>query len=273
MKLAEHKKKVILVTGAASGIGKEIVNFLTEKGYFVIGADMDDVGLEKLENENIATELLNTSDPDSIHAAFHSVSQYTEKLDGLVNNAGIFDQMPLVEGDMERFEQLINVNVLGPYRMTKAFFPLLYPSKGRIINMSSETARTVLPFQTYGVSKYMMEAWSNILRMELQLLGMYVILIRPGGHKTPLMQKTIDILDKIPHDSIFRSSLQKIRETGIKKVEAVKHDPKHVAKVVYRALTDKNPNSIYSVHESLLYRMLSLLPGRMKEFLVLNMLK
>ena len=119
----------------------------------------------------------------------------------------------------------------------------------------------------------MMEAWSNTLRMELKLLGMHVSLIRAGGHKTPLMDKTLDVLNNVPEDSIFKSALAKIKETGGKKVRAVNKDPRDVAKAVLKAISAKNPKRIYSVNESGLYKFLTIIPRRVKESLVLGALR
>jgi NAD(P)-dependent dehydrogenase (short-subunit alcohol dehydrogenase family) len=267
------KKKVVLITGAGSGLGKSIAMHLSLNGYHVIGIDMNKEGLSGLETGNITASVMDVTKVESINAAYIEISDQFKGIDAIINNAGIFDQVPMVEGGVRRYEQLLQVNVLGAYRVSNIFFPLLFRNKGQIINISSETARTLLPFQTYGSSKYMMEAWSNTLRMELRLLGMHVSLIRAGGHKTPLMDKTLEILNNVPEDSLYKNALEKIKDTGGKKVKAVENDPLDVAKVVLKALTAKNPNRIYSVNESNLYRFLSMIPRRVKEFLVIGVLR
>jgi len=266
------KKKVVLVTGAASGLGKCISEYLVSKNIHIIGTDMNIDTLQKLKNDKISIAHLDVTDKSSILKAYQEIHKTIDGLDALINNAGIFDQIPLIEGGIERYERLININVLGAFRITNIFFPLLYKTNGRIINISSETAKTLLPFQSYGSSKYMMEAWSNTLRMELKLLGMHVSLIRAGGHKTPLMEKTLDILNNVPDDSLFRNALNKIRETGGKRVISVQKDPLDVARKVFNAVNDEIPNRIYSVNESNLYRFLSILPRSIKESLVLRSL-
>lgn len=269
----DKKKNAVFVTGAANGLGKAISVFLANKGFHVIGADNDRDGLEDLMKRNISTIFLDVTRPETIIEAKKLVEKLTDSLDVLVNNAGIFDQIPMVEGDQHRFEHLINVNVLGAFRITHTFFPLLYKRKGQIINISSETAGTLLPFQSYGSSKYMMEAWSEMLRMELKLLGMPVTLIRPGGHKTSLMDKTIEALNRIPEQSIFVDALEKIRKVGVKKVQKVNKSPEEVAQVVYKAILDPDPKRIYAVNESRLYKTLGLVPRQLKEFLVIRSLK
>ena len=267
------KKKVVLITGAASGLGKAIAQYLAINGHQVIGTDVNPDNLNALENSNITTKILDVTREESVNTAYSEISKQFDSLDVIINNAGIFDQVPMIEGGVRRYEKLLQINVLGGFRVTNIFFPLLYKSKGQIINISSETARTLLPFQTYGSSKYMMEAWSNTLRMELKLLGMPVSLIRAGGHKTPLMDKTLDVLNNVPEDSIYKNALVKIKSTGGKKVKAVDKDPRDVAKAVLKAISAKKPKKIYSVNESSLFKFLSMIPGRIKEALVLNALK
>jgi len=267
------KKKVVLITGAGSGLGKAIAEYLASGDFHIIGTDLNIDALNTQTEGNIAPYVMDVTNEESINKTYLQVSDIIDGLDAIVNNAGIFEQVPMVEGGIRKYEQLIQVNVLGAYRVTNIFFPLLFKNKGRIINISSETAKTLLPFQTYGSSKYMMEAWSNTLRMELRLLGMYVSLIRAGGHKTPLMDKTLDVLNNVPEDSIFKSALAKIKETGGKKVRAVNKDPGDVAKAVLKAISAKKPKRIYSVNESSLYKFLTIIPRRVKESLVLGGLR
>jgi hypothetical protein len=109
--------------------------------------------------------------------------------------------------------------------------------------------------------------------MELKLLEMHVSIIRAGGHKTSLMDKTLEILNDIPEESFFKKALVKIKETGGKKVRAVNKDPRDVAKAVLKAISAKNPKRIYSVNESSLYKFLTIIPRRVKESLVLGALR
>lgn len=267
------KKKVVLVTGAGSGLGKAIALYLASRDIRVFCTDMNESSLVFNNNPNISTTVMDITDDNSIKHARKVIQETFSGLDGIVNNAGIFDQFPMVEGDTARYENIIQVNVIGAYRVSNAFFPLLYKNRGRIINISSETAKTLLPFQTYGSSKYMLEAWSNVMRMELKLLNMYVSLIRAGGHKTALMKKTLEVLQNVPEDSMFRKALEKIKKTGGKKVMDVKNDPLDVAKTVYRALSAKKPKKIYSVNESALFKFLPLLPEWLKEYVIIKTLE
>jgi short-subunit dehydrogenase len=123
------------------------------------------------------------------------------------------------------------------------------------------------------MSKNMMETISNMLRLELNLSGIQVSLIRPGGHATSLMDKTMKVLNRIPKNSYFREELLIIQKEGSKRILEVKKDPIDVAKVIYKALTDSNPRNIYNVNVSFLYKLLSLIPANLREYLVLRALK
>jgi len=242
-------------------------------GYLVIITDIDNEALSVLNKNGFNTVYLDISNRQSIRKAFEIVGNIVDGIDGLVNNAGIFNQLPLIEAPDSDVDKLINTNVLGMYHMVKTFFPLVYKRKGRIINISSETAKALLPFQTYGLSKLMMESISNMLRLELHALGIKVSLIRPGGHATSLMDKTLKVLNQIPDKSYYRNELMHIKKEGAERILKVKNDPEDVAKVVFRALTDSSPRRIYNVNVSMLYKILSFMPSNLREYLVLRALK
>lgn len=267
------KNKTVLITGAANGIGKSAAEYLNSKGFRIIIADIENSSFEESEEYSFMRVTLDITDIRSITTAFNKIKSSIQGLDGLINNAGIFNQFPLVEAPDDAFKKLMNTNVFGMYKMVKTFFPLIYKRKGRIINISSETAKALLPFQTYGMSKNMMETISNMLRLELNSLGIPLSLIRPGGHATSLMDKTMKVLNRIPENSYFREELLIIQKEGSKRILEVKNDPIDVAKVIYKALTDSNPRNIYNVNVSFLYKLLSLMPPNLREYLVLRALK
>jgi hypothetical protein len=102
---------------------------------------------------------------------------------------------------------------------------------------------------------------------------MPVSIIRAGGHVTPLMQKTLDVLNNVPEGSFFKTALDKIKVTGGNKVRNVNKDPFDVAKIVHSAIMAKQPKRIYSVNESVLYKFLNLAPRSLKELIVIRALK
>lgn len=262
-------KKYILITGAGSGIGKAIAQYLVQKDFYVFASDINSENLSYCEeSEELIPIVLDVTLDSSISKAYQEIKFYTSSLFALVNNAGFFDQFPLVEGESHRLNKLLDVNVFGAYKVFKKFFPLLLAEKGRIINMSSESAKTLLPFLVYGLSKRILEDFSEVLRQELALLGLKVILIRPGAHKTALIQHSHEVLGKIPKDSLYQEALKYVKKRGQKALNKTKNEPVDVAKVVHKALIAKKPRNIYSINMSSTFKFLPLLPKKWKEYLI-----
>jgi len=159
------KSKIVLVTGAAHGIGQAITEYLSQKGDFVIATDYDSEGLVKYNsNDKIHAIEMNVTNRESIQKAISEVEKRVKGIDCLVNNAGLFIGGPLVEVDFKDFQRLFDVNVLGYLRVTQSFYPLLKANKGRVVNMSSEVGRIAFPFNgPYSMSKYAIEAFSDSL--------------------------------------------------------------------------------------------------------------
>ena len=265
--------RTILVTGAGSGIGKAIAGLFAQQNYLVFATDKSEGIIEGNESQSIIGMVMDVSDPNSVEAAATVVRSHTDGLDVLVNNAGVFDQFPLVEGGQEGFRTLIETNLMGPDRVTRALFPLLKKRKGRVINICSESAMSLLPFQVYGLSKRMLEDYSNVLGQELALIGMNVSVIRPGAHLTPFIKRSHDALDEVPEGSLFAKYLEVVKVKGQEILNGVRRDPIHVAKAVYRASVDPNPKRIYDVNVSLRFRVLSLLPEGLKQRIIRRVVK
>ena len=262
-------KKYIAITGAEGGFGKSVCKLLSSHGFFVFALDIQ----TNDSPDNIIPIQVDLTNQKSINYAAQQIQQHTNCLHGLINVAGFFDQFPLVEVDPERFNQLISINMIGQQHITQALFPLLKQAKARIINLSSETVLAQMPLQAYGLSKKLFDIWSTQLRMELALLDMKVITIRAGGHKTPFIKRSIDVLSEIDESSLYYNLLQRIKTNGLKVLQKVGKDPEDVAKAVLKALTTSRPNKIYNVNVSFLFRILGLLPSGLRETLLMQKLR
>ena len=261
------KEQIILVTGAANGIGLAITDFLAKKGFTIIATDFNETDLQKLSSrENIHTVLLDVTDKESIQKAVEQALKITDGLDGLVNNAGIFNGGPLLEISVKELHEIININVLGMVRVTQAFFSMLEKKKGKIINLSSEVGRFAFPFNgPYSISKYAIEAFSDSLRRELMFIGMKVVIIQPGAIATSLPQKTLDVYGKYVEKSIFKKQLSRVWSI----LEKEKYgDPLEVGKIVHKALKRKNPRIRYRVSNNNQRRILEYLPTSLADFMI-----
>jgi len=177
-------EKVALVTGAMGGLGRALTQYIVGRGWRVFAADCDTTALAELPSHHcIKPVFLDVTRTASVEAAFAEIKQQVAQLDAVINFAGILRVGALVEIDEATLRQVLEINLLGTYRVNKTFFPLL--RQGRIVNISSETGwHTASPFNgPYAMSKYGIEAYSDALRRELSVYNIPVIKIQPGPFK------------------------------------------------------------------------------------------
>lgn len=266
-------KRYVLVTGAAGGIGQATTDLLATQGFIIFAADNNSKVLNLYTSSEVIPVLMDITDINSINKATEIVKSHTSTLYGIVNIAGIFDQFPLAEVAPESFEKLIRANLLGPQFIVQSFFSFLVRGKGRVINLSSETVLAQMPLQSYGFSKKLFDVWNTQLRMELGLLDIYVSVVRPGGHLTPFINKSAEVINSINEESQYVNLLHEIKRVGGKELMKTKKSPLDVGKVISKALLARKPRKIYNVNVSMLFRMLSMLPDGFRERLMVMKLK
>ena len=180
--------KAVLVTGASTGIGRKVTEHLAGRGYFVYAgarkqADLDALGAIK----NVQAVKLDVTKQEDIDAAVLSNTKEGRGLYALVNNAGIATLGSTADTTMEEFDLLMDVNVYGPYRMTKAFTPLIAASKGRITNIGSISGVLASKdLSAYAMSKHAIEAFTDSLASELAPLGVTVNVVEPGNYDSDI---------------------------------------------------------------------------------------
>src|SRR5436190_7679012 len=157
--------RAVLVTGASTGIGRKVTEHLAGRGYFVYAgarkpADLDALGAIK----NVRAVKLDVTKQEDIDAAVATITKEGRGLYALVNNAGIATVGSVADTSMEEFDLLMDVNLYGPYRMTKAFTPLIAASKGRITNIGSISGVLASKdLSAYAMSKHAIEAFTDSL--------------------------------------------------------------------------------------------------------------
>jgi len=263
----KNSSKIVLVTGAAHGIGKAITEYLVNKGDTVIATDYVEAVLTTFDsNKKIHPIVMDVTDPKSIEEAVKIVNGITKGVDCLVNNAGLFFGGPLVEVELADFEKIFDVNVLGFIRVTKAFFPLLKARKGRVVNMSSEVGRIAFPFNgPYSMTKYSVEAFTDSLRREFMFLDMKVIAIQPGAIDTSLPEKTVESYRKYLKDSEFETQMSRVWKVLGKEKYA---DPKFVAKKAFKAIHKRKPRRRYRVKNNKQRRLLEFIPESWADYFI-----
>jgi NAD(P)-dependent dehydrogenase (short-subunit alcohol dehydrogenase family) len=265
----------VLVTGASTGIGEATALHLKELGFDAVAAVRKDEDAERLGLSGLRTVKLDVSDADSIAGARRQLGD--GPLAGLVNNAGIAVAAPLEFLPLDQLRRQLEINLVGQVAVTQAFLPALRAARGRIVNVSSIGGRVALPLVgAYNASKFGLEAVSDSLRRELHSHGVDVIVIEPGGVKTPIWKKgnalADEIVDGMPPDAerLYGPLMEALRRETVKISEERGIEPREVAEAIGTALTAKRPRARYLVGRDAKMRgpVAKLLPDRVMDRLV-----
>jgi len=191
---AEEAQHAVLITGASTGIGRLIAEKLAADGHFVYAGARKPADIAALSAiENIQGVRLDVTVQGDIDAAVKLVETGGMGLYGVVNNAGVNVLAPLIEIDEDELDFLFDVNIYGPYRITKAFAPQIIESQGRIVNISSISGTLSGPlYGVYSMSKHALEAYTDSLAIEMEILGVKVIGVEPGNYKTNIFHSRCD---------------------------------------------------------------------------------
>lgn len=179
--------RTIFITGCSSGIGLISAIALKKRGYRVIASCRKVEDQKKLVEQGFETVLLDLDDPDSVTQAAQEVLTLSEgKLYALFNNAGFGVYGRLNTISRAQLESQFSTNFFGVHQLTQLLLPaMLEQNEGRIIQTSSIVGIVATPGRgAYSASKYALEAWSDVLRLELVRTNIKVCLIEPGPLKT-----------------------------------------------------------------------------------------
>ncbi|MFD2528109.1 SDR family oxidoreductase [Polaribacter marinaquae] len=235
--------KIVLVTGASSGIGKAIATFLSEKGYKVYGTSRNPKNEQDFSFELIALDVLKI---ETIKTAVSSIIQKEGRIDILVNNAGIGVTGPIEETPTDEMRNAFNTNFFGAIDVIKTVLPFMRKQKfGVIINTTSIAGYMGLPFRgIYSSSKGALELVTEATRMEVKRFGINIVNIAPGDFAT-------DIISRRYHTPLFKDSVYKENyKANLDLMDAhvdTGKDPIEMAKKVYKIINTKNPKIHYKV--------------------------
>ena len=178
--------KVILITGASSGIGFDAARALARQGYKVYAAARRVERMELLREAGVVPVRMDVTDEASMRAGVDAVLEQEGRIDVLVNNAGYGYFGPVETVSMEEARRQLEVNVFGLARLSQLVLPAMREQgSGRIINVASVAGKSVLYYGGwYHVTKYSVEALSDAMRMELKPFGIDVVIIEPGLIRT-----------------------------------------------------------------------------------------
>jgi NAD(P)-dependent dehydrogenase (short-subunit alcohol dehydrogenase family) len=243
-------RRAVLVTGASSGIGRTIAEHLANRGYFVYAGarSAEDIAeLSRLPNtQGVRLDVTVQADLDS---AVAFVRRSGRGLHAVVNNAGIAALGPLVEMADRDMTALLDVNVMGPFRVTKAFAPLIIESRGRVVMISSISGvLSGAMLGGYSMSKHAVEAYGDALAAELARFGVGVSLVEPGNFRSEIGRTTTRQLERTIAANPNSPYIEQLRNLIPAMAGYDRYpEPVAVAQAVEHAISDSMPLRRYMV--------------------------
>jgi len=218
----EIKNKNVIITGAASGLGKELTKQMIAKGAHVAALDINADNLKKLQDElgaeNVKTYLVNMGDRQSIKDFKQIYLQDFNEVDILINNAGIIQPFDYVENiSDEVIDRVMNINFFGPVFLIRNFINDFKnsPKEHYIVNVSSMGGFFPFPQQTiYGASKAALKIFSEGLYAEMKQHNDHVMVVLPGGINTNIVQNSNVKIEAVPQDNQKKQKAYKMLEAN-----------------------------------------------------------
>ncbi|HHU49608.1 MAG: SDR family oxidoreductase [Caldicoprobacterales bacterium] len=268
--------RVVLLTGASSGIGKITAEHLAGLGYRVYGTSRKgENGRIVFSDDNsqgfVEIVKLDVCDSRSVKEAVKYIMDKEGRIDVLINNAGFGISGAIEETSEEEAYSQFNTNFFGMHRMCRNVLPIMRKQrKGLIINIGSVAGLFSIPFQTmYSASKYAMECYTEALRMEVRDWGIRAVIIEPGDTRTGFTDNRYYCAES--ENTAYPKS-----KSSIKRMEEDERNganPAGIAKIIGRLLNKKNPpvritvGMIYKVFVQLK----RLFPNRLVELILRKM--
>ena len=243
-----ENKKIVLITGASSGIGKVCAEHLAKKKNLHIFGTSRNASIPPTKSaENLKMIKMDVNSDKSVEEAINYILKETKRIDIVINAAGFGIAGAIEETTIEKAKKQFETNFFGVHRVCKMVLPIMRKQKfGYIINISSIGGILGLPFQGfYSASKFAIEGLTEALRIETRPFGIHVVLIEPGDTKTSFTDRREKIISK-NKDSPYKKYFEKT--IGIvEKDERNGTSPELVAKVVEHIINSSSPKVRYKV--------------------------
>lgn len=267
-------RKIVLITGASSGIGKAAAGLFADNGFIVYGTSrraINETVYESPKGGKIVMIRLDVNNDASVDECVKKIVENEGKIDLLINNAGFGIAGAIEDTLTEDMKAQLETNLFGVHRVTRAVLPVMRENRcGKIINVSSVAGFLSIPYQAfYSVSKYGVEAYSRALRCEVKPFGIDVAMVQPGDTKTGFTGERVTVTDE---SSVYSDKLRA-------SVKRMAHDeqngasPESIAKVILRMA--KRKHMPVSVTVGLQYKVIKLvlrfLPERFVSFVIRKM--
>ena len=266
-------EKIVLVTGASSGIGKSIAHLLLEKKYIVYGTSRNP---KKISSKfNFPLLKLEVSDKNSIKSVVKKIIDKHSRIDILINNAGVGITGSIEETPEAEIINNFKINFFGPIYLIKSVLPAMRKNKfGRIINICSIAGYSGLPFRgIYSASKSSLILVTESLRMELNKSNIKITTVDPGDVKTDISTRRFHtpLVKNSPYYDTYKRNLKTINSHVFKGKK-----PEFIANKVFKILNKNNPKPHYlvgTIIEKLSVSLKIFLPQKLYEKLLMMFYK
>lgn len=261
--------KVVLITGASSGIGKETANYLSKKGYHVYGTSRNPKKKDDIHFEMIALDVLKI---DTINTAVDFIIKKEKRLDVLINNAGMGITGPIEDTPTAEMRSVFNTNFFGAIEVIKAVLPIMRNQKsGLIINVTSIAGYMGLPYRgIYSATKGALELVTETISMEVKNFGINVVNVAPGDFATNIAEGRYHT--PVLENSAYKKTYQENLDLMDAHVDNGLH-PIKMAQAIEKIINTKNPKLHYKVADLMQKFSIVLkrvLPDRIYEKLLMN---
>ena len=244
----QSSPKVVLVTGASSGMGKEFARALLERGYIVYAAARRIDQMHDLAKAGALTLKMDITQEADVQSAVSTIIKNHGGVDVLINNAGfgLYGAMEDIPLDAARYQ--FEVNLFGMARLTQLLLPSMRAKKsGKIINLSSMGGKVYFPMGSwYHATKHAVEGWSDCLRIELSPFNIDVVIIEPGVIATEFGDVIMEPLVQRSGNGAYApmaNSFAKAMTDSYKNNSA--SPPDVIVKLVLEAITTSKPKTRY----------------------------
>jgi NAD(P)-dependent dehydrogenase (short-subunit alcohol dehydrogenase family) len=258
--------KVVFITGASSGLGLSIAQYLSENGFVVYGTSRS-----KQQNiGNIRMLVADVTSQESLQTAVAQIVSEQGRIDVVINNAGLGIASPVESVPIEDVQRVLDTNVTGVIRVVQAVLPQMRQQRsGLVINISSIGSEIGLPYRgVYSASKAAVDRLTEALRTELAPFGVQACIIQPGGVQTDINKNRLRV--DLPAGNVYRKNFDATYEL-INKSVAEGMEPQKLGELVLHILQQEKVRGVYRVGnrtEKLSVLLKRILPGNMFENMI-----
>ncbi|WP_287155566.1 SDR family NAD(P)-dependent oxidoreductase [Candidatus Solincola tengchongensis] len=271
-------ERVVVITGPAQGMGREVARILDGKGHAVAGFDVDGEGLESLKGEMRHPErhhlvTMDITDRPGIRAFRDVVLERYGKVDVVLSNVGIGFFGPFEEIDLEAALKCLEVNVIGAAAVFQAFIPSMRErGEGKLVAMSSLVGQIPFPFESvYTASKFALEGLILAFRYEVEPFGIRTAIIEPAQVSTGFAAK----IHKLPPEgSPYRERVKRFIDRDNELIKTAP-DPVRAAEMVVKVLEAEKPPLFtrFSFRDSFFITINKWLPTRVRDAILVNFMR